>query len=274
MKPLAALQGDEAAGLAGLLFDLDDTFLDDGRLTEVAYGALGRLSRAGLTLIAVTGRPAGFGEVLARQWPVRGVVTENGAVAFQLDGGRLARWERADETTRRARRIRIAEVFEELRARFGEVRPSDDVHARISDLTIDIGESQRVPPEVVARIESAARELGVRTFTSSVHLHLTLDPFDKASGTLAFLGDRMAEDPTRARHRYAYVGDSTNDASCFFAFATTFGVANVASSVPRLSVPPRYIAAASKGKGFAEIADRILQLRGPDTQPSNQSKAP
>jgi HAD superfamily hydrolase (TIGR01484 family) len=267
VKPLADLGRDEANGLAGLLFDLDDTFLDDGRLTEVAYGALGRLARAGLSLVAVTGRPAGFGEVLARQWPVRAVVTENGSVAFHRDGGRLGRWERANESTRRARRIRIAEVFEKLRDRFGEVRPSDDVHARISDLTIDIGETQRVPEDVVARIESTARELGVRTFVSSVHLHLTLDPFDKASGTVAFLADHMGEDPTAARRRYAYVGDSGNDASCFFAFSTTFGVANVAASVPRLSVPPRYVAPSPKGKGFAEIADRILDIRGASAKP-------
>jgi len=263
VKPLDALERAEAEGLAGLLFDLDDTFLDDGHLTEIAYAALGRLARAGLTLVAVTGRPAGFGEVLARQWPVRGVVTENGAIAFYREGGRLARWERADEGTRRARRIRIAQAFEELRSRFGEVRPSDDVHARISDLTIDIGESQRVPADVVARIESEARDLGMRTFVSSVHLHLTLDPFDKASGTIAFLHDRLGEDPTAARRRYAYVGDSSNDAPCFFAFATTFGVANVAASVSRLSVLPRYVAREPKGKGFAEIADRILALRAP-----------
>ncbi len=261
MKPLASLERAEAAGLAGLLFDLDDTFLDDGRLTETAYAALGRLSRAGLALVAVTGRPAGFGEVMARQWPVRGVVTENGAVAFYREGGRLARWERADEATRRARRIRISAAFDELRRRFGEVRPSDDVHARISDFTIDIGESQRVPADVVSRIEDAARALGMRTFVSSVHLHLTLDPFDKASGTVAFLSDCFGEDPTRVRSRYAFVGDSGNDAPCFFAFATSLGVANVAASVRRLSVPPRFVASQPKGKGFAQIADRILELR-------------
>jgi len=262
LKPLADLERAEAAGLTGLLFDLDDTFLDDGRLTETAYAALGRLSRAGLTLIAVTGRPAGFGEVLARQWPVRGVVTENGAVAFYREGGRLERWERADETTRRTRRIRIAQAFDQLRRQFGEVRATDDVHARISDFTIDIGESQRIPRDVAERIETAARDLGMRTFASSVHLHLTLDPFDKASGTVAFLRDRFAEDPTAVRQRYAFVGDSGNDASCFFAFSTSFGVANVSASVPRLSVPPRFVATLPKGKGFAQIADRILELRG------------
>jgi hydroxymethylpyrimidine pyrophosphatase-like HAD family hydrolase len=90
---------------------------------------------------------------------------------------------------------------------------------------------------------------------------LTLDPFDKASGTIAFLGDRFGDDPTAARHRYAYVGDSANDAACFYAFDTSFGVANVGSSVPRLSVPPRYVASAPKGSGFAEICNRILELR-------------
>jgi hydroxymethylpyrimidine pyrophosphatase-like HAD family hydrolase len=138
---------------------------------------------------------------------------------------------------------------------------SDDSHARTSDLALDIGESQRVKADVVASIEAAARELGMRTFVSSVHLHLTLDPFDKATGTIAFLGDRFGDDATSARHRYAYIGDSANDAACFYAFNTTFGVANVASSLPRLSVTPRYIAATSKGAGFSEICSRILELR-------------
>ena len=261
MKPLSALQRVEALRLSGVLFDLDDTFLDEGVVTERAYAALGRVSRAGLRLVAVTGRPSGWGDVIARQWPVDAVVTENGAVAFHRDGSRVARWERADEATRRARRIRIAGAFESLRQRFPEVRMSDDSSARSSDLALDIGESQRVPPDVVGAIEVAAHDLGMRTFVSSVHLHLTLDPFDKASGTIAFLGDHFGDDPTSARLRYAYIGDSANDAACFYAFNTTFGVANVASSLPRLSVTPRYVAATSKGAGFAEICSRILALR-------------
>ena len=68
-------------------------------------GAMARLSRAGLSLIPVTGRPAGWGEVMARQWPVAAVMTENGAVAFWREGGRLERWEQAEEATRRGRRF-------------------------------------------------------------------------------------------------------------------------------------------------------------------------
>jgi HAD superfamily hydrolase (TIGR01484 family) len=262
MKPLSALQRPEALRLSGVLFDLDDTFLDGGTLTERAFLALGRMSRAGLRLVAVTGRPSGWGEVMARQWPVHAVVTENGAVALHRDGASIARWQRADEADRRARRIRIAAAFEGLRQRFPEVRLSDDSHARTSDLALDIGESQHVPADVVSAIDSAARALGMRTFVSSVHLHLTLDPFDKATGTIAFLGDRFGDDPTSARQRYAYLGDSANDAACFFAFATSFGVANIRPSLPRLTMAPRYVAPSPKGAGFAEICDRILELRG------------
>ncbi|HMI84465.1 MAG TPA: HAD-IIB family hydrolase [Polyangiaceae bacterium] len=261
MKPLTTLPRAEAAGLAGILFDLDDTFLDDGALTETAYAALFRLARAGLRLIAVTGRPAGYGEVMARQWPVEAVVTENGAVALYREKHAVLRWPQSDDETRRLRRERLGVGFAALKKQFPAVRASDDTHARESDIAIDIGESQQLMSDEVAAIESAARGLGFRTFVSSVHLHITLEPYDKATGTIAFLRARFQEDPTAARHRYAYIGDSANDAACFFAFTSSFGVANVAASLPRLSVPPRYLSWAERGAGFAEIADAILALR-------------
>ena len=261
MKPLTSLERAEATRLVGVLFDLDDTFLDEGRLTEAAYGALFRLARAGLRLVVVTGRPAGWGEVMARQWPIDAVVTENGAVALYREGRAVARWPAVDRETRLLRRERLDRGFALLEKHFPALRASDDAHARESDLTIDIGESVQLASDEVARIESGARALGFRTFVSSVHLHLTLEPYDKATGTIAFLRDRFQEDPTAARHLYAYIGDSANDAPCFFAFASSFGVSNVAASLPRLSVPPRYLSWAERSAGFVEIADAILALR-------------
>ena len=261
MKPVTSLERDEASRLVGVLFDLDDTFLDEGKLTEGAYGALFRLSRAGLRLVAVTGRPAGWGEVIARQWPVDAVVTENGATTLYREERGVARWSEVDAATRRARRVHLAAGLSSLRSEFPSLRLSDDSHARESDVALDIGERVHVPVDEIARIERAARALGFRTFVSSVHLHLTLDSFDKATGTLAFLVAHFQEDPTAARGRYAYIGDSANDAPCFFAFLSSFGVANVAASLPRLTVPPRYLAWAERGAGFVEIADAILALR-------------
>jgi HAD superfamily hydrolase (TIGR01484 family) len=261
LKPLSSLTRDQALALRGVLFDLDDTLLDGGLLTEAAFGALWRLSAGGLRLVVVTGRSAGWGEVIARQWPVQAVLTENGAIALYREGRALRRWQDADEPTRQHRRARLERAFEALSQRFAHLRLSDDCRSRVSDLTIDIGEAEKVPSETVAQIVSGARAMGFRTFLSTVHLHLTLDQLDKASGALALLGRMFGEDPTTARSRYAFIGDSTNDAACFGAFTTSFGVANVNASVGQLSVPPRFVASKERGSGFAEIADRLLALR-------------
>ena len=73
--------------------------------------------------------------------------------------------------------------------------------------------------------------------------------------------ERWHEDPGAAVHRWAFAGDSTNDAACFAAFRTTFGVANVRAFVRRMSMPPRWIASAERGEGFAEIARALLAAR-------------
>jgi hydroxymethylpyrimidine pyrophosphatase-like HAD family hydrolase len=198
---------------------------------------------------------------MVRQWPVDAVVTENGAVALYRDGHTVVSWPERDEDARRLGRERLSRAFASLKEQFPGMRASNDTHARVSDLAIDIGESEQVPSDEVALLERAARALGFRTFVSSVHLHITLETHDKATGTIAFLRDRFREDPSAARQRYAYIGDSANDAPCFFAFPTSFGVSNVAASLPRLTVPPRYLSWAARGEGFAEIADAVLALR-------------
>jgi HAD superfamily hydrolase (TIGR01484 family) len=260
LLPLDALSADEARGLTGLLFDLDDTLLDHGRLGEAAYSALFRLRESGLGLVAVTGRPAGWGEVIARQWPIEGAVTENGAVALYRDGAALRRIDPVDEMGRRLRRIRIAEIVSEIQERFPDLRAADDTVLRISDFTFDVGEQRRVAPDVVRAAAELARSRGAATITSSVHFHVSMDREDKASGTVRFLHERLGVDPTLARFRWAYAGDSENDAAAFAAFRTTFAVANFAG---RPSVGPRFLSRAERGAGFAEIAARLVALRKP-----------
>lgn len=260
MKPLAALGADEARGLVGLAFDLDDTVLDAGALGEAAYGALFRLREAGLDLVACTGRPAGWGEIVQRQWPVTATVTENGAVAFARDGARVRRIDALTPAERHARRARLLMLAAELGERHG-VGLADDNGARSSDVTLDVGEHVTVAPETIAAMVVEARAAGVRTTVSSVHLHLTVDGDDKASGLLRVLGALRGEDATSARRRWGFAGDSGNDAAAFAAFATTFGVANVARHLRALTVPPRWLASSHGGAGFAEIAARLATLR-------------
>jgi HAD superfamily hydrolase (TIGR01484 family) len=259
MLPLTAFPLDRAAPrLRGLLFDLDDTLLTEGRLTREAYDALWDLHGAGYLLVAVTGRPSGWGEVLVRQWPIDGAVTENGAVHVVREGRGVALRERCTAEERHARRMRLARLVAKVAEVVPEARLADDVGARRADVTWDIGERVRLPPD---RVELAAREIvaqGARTTRSSVHLHATFDVDDKASGAVELLARSFGVDQGAALRTFAFVGDSGNDASCFAAFATTFGVANVASSVPRLSVPPRFVASSPMGAGFAEIARALV----------------
>ncbi|NDC62108.1 MAG: HAD family hydrolase, partial [Betaproteobacteria bacterium] len=55
------------------------TLTTQGRLLPAAYQALADLRQVGLRVIPVTGRPAGWCDLIARTWPVDGVIGENGA---------------------------------------------------------------------------------------------------------------------------------------------------------------------------------------------------
>src|SRR4051812_41914724 len=74
-----------------LLTDIDGTLTEHGRLPSHSYQALERLSSEGFQVIPVTGRPAGWCELIARLWPVHGVVGENGAFYFRYDGKKMRR---------------------------------------------------------------------------------------------------------------------------------------------------------------------------------------
>lgn len=261
MKSLDRLTAEDVKPLRGLLFDLDDTLLSHGVLTRDAYDALWRLRHAGMRLIAVTGRPSGWGELLVRQWPIDAAVTENGVIALIKEGRIVERIDPCSPDERRSRRMRLASLVDRVKERVPEVRLADDVDARVSDIAWDIGERVHLPASRVERLAECVREAGARTTRSSVHLHATYDGGDKASGVVGLLCDRFDEDSGAALHRYAYVGDSTNDAACFAAFRVAFGVANVRAYVAKLALPPRFVSEHAMGKGFAEVADAILARR-------------
>jgi HAD superfamily hydrolase (TIGR01484 family) len=261
VRPLAALDAGEARGLRGLLFDLDDTLLSHGVLTRAAYDALWRLHEAGLLLVAVTGRPGGWGELLVRQWPIDGCVAENGAVHLVREGRGIARVEACSPEERAARTARLARLVERVRHVVPEATLTDDARARVSDVTWDVGELVTLPDDRVRLIAREIAEAGARSTQSSVHLHATYDLDDKATGSVRFCARRFGEDPGAALTHFAFAGDSGNDAACFAAFHTTFGVSNVRASLGRLSRTPRYVATRPMGEGFAEIASELLAKR-------------
>ena len=261
MRALSMLPPEDARGLVGLLFDLDDTVLSHGVLTREAYEAIWSLHDAGLRLVAVTGRPSGWGEVIARQWPIDGAVTENGAVHVVREGKGVALQFDGEASEVAERRARLERLVETVAKAMPQVKLADDVHARRSDVAWDIGERERLDPSVVEELAALVVAGGARTTRSSVHLHASFERDDKASGAIRFVRNRFGDDAGAALHRWAFVGDSGNDAACFAAFKTTFGVENVRAYARTISVPPRWIAPSKRGAGFAEIAKAIVSSR-------------
>jgi HAD superfamily hydrolase (TIGR01484 family) len=249
-----------------LIFDLDDTLLDHGALTEAAYSALFRLREAGLRLVACTGRPAGWSDVLLRQWPIDAAIAENGAVALikVSQANSASRIETLFPTNidvariEREKLLRLARTFVD---RFPDAAFADDNAARWTDVTIDIGEHRKVGAETIAVMRDEASAHGVFTFVSSVHLHLSFRAEDKASGALRLLETRFGESREAACSGNAFIGDSGNDASAFTAFETTIGVANVMKYLSSLPDPPRFMTENPMGLGFSELASRLVALR-------------
>ena len=94
---------------------------------------------------------------------------------------------------------------------------------------------------------------------SSVHLHVTFDSLDKASGATRFMQARFGWDSTECLSRAAFIGDSENDEACFSAFRTTIGVRNLRG---RLTIAPRFMTRGERGAGFAEAARVLVTRRG------------
>jgi HAD superfamily hydrolase (TIGR01484 family) len=261
MRALSMMPPDDARGIVGLLFDLDDTVLSHGVLTREAYDAIWSLHEAGLRLVAVTGRPSGWGEVIVRQWPINGAVTENGSVHIVRDGKAVSVILDGDPAEVADRRSRLDALVADVAKKMPHVKLADDVHARRSDVAWDIAERERLDAAGVAQLGEMVIAAGARTTRSSVHLHATFERDDKASGAIRFVHREFGDDSSAALHRWAFVGDSGNDAACFAAFKTTFGVENVRAYARVLSVPPRWVAPGKRGAGFAQIAKAILSSR-------------
>jgi HAD superfamily hydrolase (TIGR01484 family) len=256
MLPMSALPKNARARLRGLLFDLDDTLLDHAKLTEAAYSSLFRLREAGFESYAVTGRPAGWAAVIARQWPIDGAVAENGALAFVADERGLHTLDPVDGAERLRRQGALVALVAEVRREFPELVPADDVPLRRTDFTFDIGEQERVPKERVAVVRAFAEARGASTLASSVHLHLSFDREDKASGIVRLIRKLRGVDPSAVLARYAFIGDSENDAACFAAFQHSIGVRNLSG---RATVTPRYLTSRERGAGFVEAVEALLE---------------
>lgn len=243
-----------------MLTDIDDTLTRDGRLPAAVHVAIERLVRAGIAVVPVTGRSAGWGHLIAHHWPVEAVVVESGGLCLYRQGPRLE-WLFHDSREQiAADRAALATVGDAVLARFPELKLADDNPFRLVDFAIDHSEAV-VPPAEPARVQAAIEQIrsaGFQARASSVHINAWRGDFDKAPMAWRLLTTIFGLSEDAVRDHWCFIGDAPNDESMFAAFPLAVGVANLAPQAGHLVHRPRWLTTASHGEGFIEFADHLL----------------
>ncbi|WP_343036179.1 HAD-IIB family hydrolase [Chelativorans alearense] len=264
MRPLREFPAAERAALRFVLTDIDDTMTTDGLLPSSSLAALEALSEAGLRIIPVTGRPAGWCDHIARMWPVDAVVGENGAFWFAYD--RESREMRngfaKTDAERQADRERLKTLRHRILAEVEGTGIASDQDYRVADLAIDFREDVApLDDKAVERIVALFEEGGATAKVSSIHVNGWFGAYDKLSMARICLKENFGvsiDDPD-TNARVVFVGDSPNDQPMFAFFRNSIGVANVRDF--QLETPPRWITASKNATGFREVAAALLEVR-------------
>jgi len=260
--PLAEMPRKALRGIRAVLTDIDDTLTLDGRLPGSAFSALEDLRKAGIGVVPITGRPAGWCDHIARMWPVDGVVGENGAFYFRYDdeAKRMIRIYAQPAEERRRNRAKLDTIARDILARFPGTAIASDQAYREIDVAVDFREDVAPLPLATAEaVRQAFEAEGATAKVSSIHVNAWFGSHDKLTMTGRFLADVMGLDADRDRECIAYCGDSPNDAPMFAFFPNSVGVANVLAFRTIMTSMPRYVTRASGGAGFAEFVNALRE---------------
>lgn len=264
MKPLSDCPKATLAAIRGVLTDIDETVSTDGRLTAEAYAALQALKAAGLAVIPVTGRPAGWCDMIARFWPVDAVVGENGAFWMWHDtaAGKLGtRFIQSDAERADGRRRLEAVRADVLREVPGAGIASDQPY-RLADLAVDFCEDvPALSRSEVERIVSIFERHGAHAKVSSIHVNGWFGDYDKLTTSRTMMAELFGVDLERDAGHWVFSGDSPNDSPMFGFFPNAVGVANVRDFADAMPHLPRWVTRGRSGAGFVELAEALIDAR-------------
>lgn len=264
MRPLSELPRAIAAKMHTVFSDIDDTLTTDGQLMPVAYAALDNLRRAGLRVILVTGRPAGWCDQIARLWPVDAVIGENGAFYYWYDHAahKLRCRHLLEAAQRLIHRDKLAAVRDTILREVHGCAVASDQFCRIYDLAIDFCEDvPALPHSAVERIADLMVQAGMSAKLSSIHVNGWFGQYDKLSMAHLLMRERYGLELAAEREHCLFVGDSPNDAPLFAYLPHAVGVANVSACAGRMSALPAYVTPSRGGAGFAELAQALITAR-------------
>jgi len=261
VRPISDMPRNVAAQVKVLFSDIDDTLTTDGRLPAAAYSALEELQHCGVAVAPITGRPAGWCDMIARMWPVMGVVGENGAFYFAYNDKerRMQRAYAASQSERKKNRKRLDVICARILTEVPGAAISADQLFREADLAIDFCEDVEPLSQVdVELIKDIFEQESAVAKVSSIHVNGWFGEYDKLSMSRRFSQEVLNIDMDAEKDAFIFCGDSPNDAPMFSFFPNACGVANVHDFAGRLDAEPAWVAKYRGGAGFVEIAEIII----------------
>lgn len=252
----------ESKNIQFLFSDIDDTMTLHGKLPAKAYEMLWTLSQNGIAVIPVTGRPAGWCDMIARFWPVRGVIGENGAFYFSYDdkNKKMKRHWSISEDERAANQFKLSDIRAEVLKSVPGAMVSSDQFSRACDLAIDFCEDiPMLSSADIQKIVSIFQNHGAIAKISSIHVNGWFGNYDKLSMCRDFCKQELGFELEKNQRAIAFSGDSPNDEPMFELFENSIGVANVKTFAAKMKHLPRYICEKEGGDGFVELCSQLLK---------------
>ena len=254
-RPVSELRGPVRA----LFSDVDGTMTTGERVDAATYAALEKLGEAGIPVIMVTGRPAGFGFAFMKMTGCLACVAENGGVTFVREGRRQHKLYGVPPASLPEWRRRMNYAAVEVMSTVPGARLSSDSKYREVDLAIDWNEEVQLSRDEAETCVAMLQKAGFAAVRSSVHVNFGPPHFDKLSACMQVV-KRVLGGDTHNLAPYVYVGDALNDAPMFGGFPKSVGVANIRTWWDELSHKPAYITERPEGAGLRELVDHVLSL--------------
>ena len=232
--------------------DMDGTLTRQGKFSANLLQSLEALVKAGIPVLIVTGRSAGWVNAVQTYLPIAGAIAENGGLYFSSHSPQFLT--AIPDLTRH--RQQLYETFQYFKNQFPWLQESADNAFRSTDWTFDV---EGFSPTQLQQLNELCQQQGWSFTYSTVQCHIKPLQQNKAGGLLQVLKQHFR----LSAHEIITVGDSPNDQSLFDTeqFPLSVGVANVLHYAEQLTHKPAYVTSKAEGEGFDELVQLILDAQ-------------